>query len=112
MSFPIPLKGTPITYVELVPLNIVIKPMPTVKMANDTQISTLYAPVRETKMPLLADATAEEREYDSILLNVNIVIRLYTLARLTQFLHQWPMHPGPDSIKEGSMHLHRMKSAK
>jgi hypothetical protein len=69
-------KGRQITYVELVPLNKVIKPMPIVKIANDTQISTLYEPVRETKMPLLADATAEEREYGSILLNVNTVIRL------------------------------------
>lgn len=84
--------------------------MPKVKMANDAQISVLYAPVRETKMPAPADATAEEREYGSILFKVNTVVRFYALESLTQSLHQWQMHRGPDSIKAGSMHLYRIKN--
>lgn len=102
-------KGRHITHVELVPLSLVINPMPKVKMANDAQISVLYAPVRETKMPAPADATAEEREYGSILFKVNTVVRFYALESLTQSLHQWQMHRGPDSIKAGSMHLTEFK---
>lgn len=47
--------------------NIVIRPMPRVKMANGIHIMGRYRPVRETTIPAMAEKTAQPNEKGSIL---------------------------------------------
>jgi hypothetical protein len=55
------------TYVVELSSNIIIKPIPAVKIAYETHITGRYCPVRETTIPETADMTAHPRENGSIL---------------------------------------------